>query len=153
MHCSEQALLVEYMRRPQLAAGQTARALLTRLQQTVEMYEQLRHAVDESLMQVWSSTVCAMESSPSLCLTSPLPPQPSRPTAQRFTDSVGDALGALSTGAPAAAAPAEDAPGLPNPPTVAAPAEEAPGLPNPPTVAAPAEEQEALGLPNLPPIV
>ena len=50
-HCTEQAILIEYLRRHHMAAAQTARALLQRLQLTVGMYEELRQAMDGSLLQ------------------------------------------------------------------------------------------------------
>ena len=50
-HCVEQAVIVEYLRRHHLAAAKTAQALLGRLQQQVEMYEELRAAMDGSLLQ------------------------------------------------------------------------------------------------------
>lgn len=49
--CTEQALLIEYLRRHHVAAAQTARSLLQRLQLTVGMYEELRQAMDGSLLQ------------------------------------------------------------------------------------------------------
>ena len=56
-HCSEQAILVEYLRRHQLAAAGTARALLQRLQHTVNMYEELRQAMDGSLLQKFQDSL------------------------------------------------------------------------------------------------
>ena len=50
-HCAEQAILIEYLRRHHIAAAQTARLLLQRLQLTVGMYEELRQAMDGSLLQ------------------------------------------------------------------------------------------------------
>ena len=49
--CTEQAVLIEYLRRHHMAAAQTARLLLQRLQLTVGMYEELRQAMDGSLLQ------------------------------------------------------------------------------------------------------
>jgi len=49
--CAEQAILIEYLRRHQLAAAGAARALLGRLQLTVRMYDELRALMDRSLLQ------------------------------------------------------------------------------------------------------
>lgn len=56
-HCAEQAILVEYLRRHQLAAAGTARALLQRLQHAIGMYEELRQAMDGSLLQKFQDSL------------------------------------------------------------------------------------------------
>ena len=56
-HCAEQAILIEYFRRHHLAAVGTARALLLRLQHTVGMYEELREAMDGSLLQKFQDSL------------------------------------------------------------------------------------------------
>ena len=50
-HCAEQAIVVEYLRRHHVAAAGAARTLLARLQHAVGMYEELRQAMDGSLLQ------------------------------------------------------------------------------------------------------
>ena len=55
--CTEQALLLEYIRRHQVESARTARALLCRLQETVAMYEELRRAVDDSMLQRFTDSL------------------------------------------------------------------------------------------------
>lgn len=50
-HCTEQATILEYLRRHHAAVANTSRALLLRLQLTIGMYEELRQAMDGSLLQ------------------------------------------------------------------------------------------------------
>lgn len=50
-HCTEHAMILEYLRRHHSAVANTSRALLLRLQLTIGMYEELRKATDASLLQ------------------------------------------------------------------------------------------------------
>ena len=50
-HCTEQAMIIEYLRRQHLSTAACARALLGRLQHAVGLYEELREAMDGSLLQ------------------------------------------------------------------------------------------------------
>ena len=74
-HCAEQAILVEYLRRHHLAAAGTARALLKRLQHAIGMYEELRQAMDGSLLQKFQDSLgdafVALQQAP----TEPRPPR------------------------------------------------------------------------------
>ena len=100
----------QYLRRHHLAAAMTARQLLGRLQHTVRMYEDLRHATDAALLQKFEASLGDAFALLGAEASAPAPP-PAPP---------------IPPSAPPLAAP------LPPPPVAAPPPRTAP-LPLPPT--------------------
>ena len=79
-HCTEHAMILEYLRRQHLATAACARALLGRLQYAVGQYEELREAMDGSMLRRFEdSLVDALAAALPPANAAPVPKDPPAP--------------------------------------------------------------------------
>ena len=95
-HCTEHAMILEYLRRQHLATAACARALLGRLQLSVGLYDELRESMDGSMLQRFE------ESLSEALATTMEPAKPAEPAAIAAA-ALPPPEGALESVAPAAA--------------------------------------------------